>query len=45
VTDLTGKLIQKGVLEEITTKLDLSAYQNGMYFFNAGGITLKMIKE
>ena len=43
VTDVSGKIIQKGVLSQAENQVDLSNTANGIYFLQAGGATFKLI--
>lgn len=45
ITDMTGKVLQKGRLSGNQTILDLSLAQSGLYFLNAGNTTIRLIKE
>jgi len=45
ITDLSGKLIKTGKLESTETTIDLSNTANGLYFLNAGGTSVKLVKE
>jgi uncharacterized delta-60 repeat protein len=45
ITDMTGKVLQQGVLNDSQTTIDLSSAQSGLYFLNAGNSTLRLVKE
>ncbi len=45
VTDLSGKIIQKGVLKTMETTINLSEAQAGIYFLKTSGTTLKLLKN
>lgn len=45
ITDLTGKLVQQGILSGNQTTLYLSSVESGLYFLNAGNSTIRLIKE
>lgn len=45
ITDITGKLIQTGILTGEQTELNLSAVQSGMYLLTASGSTYRLIKN
>ena len=45
VTDITGKLIQQGMLTGKATVVDLSKNIRGVYFLKTGSETIKLIKQ
>jgi len=45
ITDISGKIIQTGILETTETTIDLSNTANGLYFLNAGGTLVKLVKQ
>lgn len=45
VTDISGKNIQKGILQSSETIIDLSEVQTGIYFLKANNTRLKLIKN
>lgn len=45
VTDVSGKIIQKGIINSENTEIDLSEAQSGIYFLNSSNSTLKLLKN
>jgi len=45
LTDLSGKTILDGVLKSGDNKLDITKQSQGIYMFNAGGNTTRLIKQ
>gem|GEM_PF-3420184 len=45
ITDISGKIIQTGILKATETTIDLSNTANGLYFLNAGGTSIKLVKQ
>ena len=45
ITDISGKVIKTGILETTETTIDLSNATNGLYFLNAGGTSIKLVKQ
>ena len=45
ITDITGKIIQTGILTAVETTVDLSPFQAGLYFLNAANTTIRLLKE
>jgi len=45
VTDISGKVIQKGVLQNSETTIDLSEAQNGMYFLKTTNNVIRLLKH
>ena len=45
ITDITGKLIQKGMLMEKQTNLDISKYVNGIYLLKINEQTIKLTRQ
>lgn len=45
ITDITGKVIQKGTMTGNQTKIDLSENGNGVYFLISDKQTTKLVKE
>ncbi len=45
ISDISGKLIQKGTLTGTETTIDLSQAQSGIYFLFTAGQSMKLIKQ
>lgn len=45
ISDVTGKKVHQGRIDEAETTLDLSAFQNGLYFLRLQNKTYKLLKN
>jgi uncharacterized delta-60 repeat protein len=45
VLDISGKIIKTGWLNDVSTTLDISEVQSGLYFLKVDSTTLRLIKE
>jgi len=45
ISDISGKLIQKGTIDQASYPLDLTGFESGMYFLNVNQQTYKLLKN
>lgn len=45
LTDISGKLIQTGMIDQVMYALDLTRFESGMYFLNIDQQTYKLLKN
>lgn len=45
ITDITGKVLQKGNISNLEPQIDLSFAQNGVYFLNTDFGTFRLVKD
>ncbi len=45
IIEMTGKVLQQGVLNNNHTTIDLTSVQSGLYFLKAGNTALRLVKE